>query len=299
MQASSEESKVTSSPSLTPEFSEQFSCKMKLLDFEDPPKFVEEDEDDEEEEEEFTFACIGAEESTVSAEDAFHDGQIKPVFPLFDHSLLLARDSALGREDLPRRPPVKKVFIEAEDSPSPTAAEEKIDGLEGENAAEMYCAWSGKAVEASPEICKKSNSTGFSKIWRFRELTNRSNSDGRDAFVFLNNNESKTTSPSKTEEKREGEVKPASVSSNNNESRTTTCSKREESQNSDGGKGKVKSNGKKKKGTPPLSAHELHYVRSRALREGERRRSYLPYRPELVGFFTNVNGGLSRNIHPF
>lgn len=162
----------------------------------------------------------------------------------------------------------------------------------------MYCAWSGKAVEASPETCKKSNSTGFSKIWRFRELANRSNSDGRDAFVFLNNNnESKTTSPSKTEEKREGEVKPASVSSNNNESRTTTCSKREELQNSDGGKGKVKSNGKKK--TPPLSAHELHYVRNRALREGDRRRSYLPYKPELVGFFTNVNGGLSRNVHPF
>lgn len=297
MQASLEESKLTSSQSLTPEFSEQFNCKMKLLDFEDPPRFIEE-EDDDEEEEEFTFACVGAEESTVSADDAFHDGRIKPVFPLFDQRLVLARDLAPGREDLSRRPPVKKVFIEAEDSPSPTAAEEKIDGLEGENAAEMYCAWSGKAVEASPETCKKSNSTGFSKIWRFRELANRSNSDGRDAFVFLNNNnESKTTSPSKTEEKREGDVKAASVSSNNNESRTATCSKREELQNSDGGKGKVKSNGKKK--TPPLSAHELHYVRNRALREGDRRRSYLPYKPELVGFFTNVNGGLSRNVHPF
>ncbi|KAI8527111.1 hypothetical protein RHMOL_Rhmol12G0050700 [Rhododendron molle] len=290
--------------SLTPEFSEQFNCKMKLLDFENPSRFIEEEEDDDDDEEEFTFACVGAEESTVSAEDAFHDGQIKPVFPLFDQSLLLDRDSAPGREDLPRRPPVKKVFIEAEDSPSPTAAEEKIDGSEGQNAAEMYCAWSGKAVEASPETCKKSNSTGFSKIWRFRELANRSNSDGRDAFVFLNNSESKTTSPSKTEEKREGEVKQASVSSNNNESKTTTRPKSEEKcnvnqANSDGGKAKAKSNGKKKKETPPLSAHELHYVRNRALREGDKRRSYLPYRPELVGFFTNVNGGLSRNVHPF
>ncbi|KAK9935494.1 hypothetical protein M0R45_022596 [Rubus argutus] len=30
----------------------------------------------------------------------------------------------------------------------------------------------------------------------------------------------------------------------------------------------------------------------------DKRRSYLPYRPGLVGFFTNVNG-LSRNVHPF
>ncbi|KAG5520931.1 hypothetical protein RHGRI_033479 [Rhododendron griersonianum] len=106
MQASLEESKLTSSPSLTPEFSGQFNCKMKLLDFENPSRFIEEEEDDDEEEE-FTFACVGAEESTVLAEDAFHDGQIKPAFPLFDQSLLLDRDSAPGREDLPRRPPVK------------------------------------------------------------------------------------------------------------------------------------------------------------------------------------------------
>ena len=50
--------------------------------------------------------------------------------------------------------------------------------------------------------------------------------------------------------------------------------------------------------TVSLSAHEV-YMRNRGSQEVDRRRSYLPYRPELVGFFTNVNGGLRRNVHPF
>jgi hypothetical protein len=33
-------------------------------------------------------------------------------------------------------------------------------------------------------------------------------------------------------------------------------------------------------------------------KEGDKRRSYLPYRPDLVGFMSNVKG-VGRNIHPF
>jgi hypothetical protein len=40
---------------------------------------------------------------------------------------------------------------------------------------------------------------------------------------------------------------------------------------------------------------EHYYVRSK---EGDKRRSYLPYRPDLVGFLSNVNG-VGRNLHPF
>ncbi|XP_042043483.1 uncharacterized protein LOC121788982, partial [Salvia splendens] len=122
-----------------------------------------------------------------------------------------------------------------------------------------------------PRGLQKSNSTGFSKIWRFKDLLGRSNSDGRDAFVFLNNNNAPSPA-AKGEEK---------------------CEKKEAAA--------VKVSGKAKKGgkvkTAPLSAHEV-YLKSKAKGE-ERRRSYLPYRPELMGFFTNVNGGLSKNVHPF
>nr|POE80425.1 hypothetical protein CFP56_10642 [Quercus suber] len=40
-------------------------------------------------------------------------------------------------------------------------------------------------LEASPELWKKSNSTGFSKLWRFRELVHRSNSDGKERGLAL------------------------------------------------------------------------------------------------------------------
>jgi len=40
---------------------------------------------------------------------------------------------------------------------------------------------------------------------------------------------------------------------------------------------------------------EHYYVRSK---EGDKRRSYLPSRPDLVGFLSNVNG-VGRNLHPF
>lgn len=38
------------------------------------------------------------------------------------------------------------------------------------------------------------------------------------------------------------------------------------------------------------SVHEIFYVQNRAKTQDGKRRSYLPYRQGLVGFFTNVNG---------
>ena len=41
------------------------------------------------------------------------------------------------------------------------------------------------SLKASPELCKKSNSTGFSKLWRFRDFVHRSNSDGKEGGLAL------------------------------------------------------------------------------------------------------------------
>jgi hypothetical protein len=46
------------------------------------------------------------------------------------------------------------------------------------------------------------------------------------------------------------------------------------------------------------SAHELFYVQNRAWKEGEKRKSYLPYRQDLVGFFANVNA-YGKTFPPF
>lgn len=250
------------------EMSEDFYERLKIMEEldqiaenSDEEEHEHEDDDDDEEEEEFSFACGagGEDAAAIAAEDAFSNGQIKTVFPLFDQSLLYSGDDEL-QESLPMRPSVKKVFVETKEvSGNPV----KSSPPGNDEIAGPYCDWSSrKAVEASPEACKKSNSTGFSKIWRLKELTARSNSDGRDAFVFLNGSHAPPPPPPAAA-KTSGKV--------------------------------VKKSGKGKKAA--ASAHEV-YLRSKA-KEEERRRSYLPYRPELMGFFTNVNGGLTRNVHPF
>ncbi|XAR65068.1 hypothetical protein NMG60_11009034 [Bertholletia excelsa] len=221
------------------------------------------DEEDEQKEEDFSFAVVSGDESPVSADDVFQDGQIKPIFPLFDRSLLFSTESVPSRDDLPLRPAVNKVFVEAEGS-------------------------SGKAVEASPEICKKSNSTGFSKLWRFRDLLSRSNSDGRDAYVFLNSPaQAPTAATAASSSKRVEKVEKKSEGSSGKKvaGKASSGGAKTKAKTKKGGKGEVAS----------LSA----YLRSRTSKEEDRRRSYLPYRPELVGFFTNAHGGLSKNVHPF
>ncbi|CAL9216082.1 unnamed protein product [Arabidopsis halleri] len=244
-----------------------------------------EDEDDEEdeEEEEFSFACVNGEGSPITADEAFEDGQIRPVFPLFNRDLLFDYENDDDKSDDvsvtdENRPRLRKLFVEDRNGDG--------DGEETEDSEKEplgpYCSWSGGTVaEASPETCRKSNSTGFSKLWRFRDLVLRSNSDGRDAFVFLNNNNNvgdKTRTRSSSS---------SSTAAEENDKKVVTEKKK--------GKEKTTTTETKKK-TMTKSAHEKLYMRNRAMKEEVKHRSYLPYKQ--VGFFTNVNG-LSRNIHPF
>ncbi|XVF02460.1 hypothetical protein REPUB_Repub04eG0177200 [Reevesia pubescens] len=277
----------TGFPDIAGNFTHDFGLKLQLVTDEsnkeqeekpnNQPEMKEENEEEnqeeeEEEEEEFSFVCLNPDGSPISADDVFQNGQIRPVFPLFSQDLLFAdEDGSILKSDdgdVSLRPPLKKLFVEdSAEATSSTSSE----------PAGPYCEWNrgGRtAEETSPNTCKKSNSTGFCKLWRFRDLMVRSNSDGKDAFVFLSHPPS-SASTVKTEKKNEKEEK----------------------------NGKVKVSGetpkvKKEKGgkTASLSAHEKLYVKNRAMREGDKRRSYLPYRQ--VGFFTNVNV-LSRNVHPY
>ncbi|GMI74981.1 hypothetical protein HRI_001167400 [Hibiscus trionum] len=278
---------MSSSPSLSPafnhdvagKFSHDFGLKLRLKDDEpdkeeeklnsQPEMEDEKENEDEEEDGEFSFVCLNPDGSPVSADDLFQDGQIRPVFPLFNRDLLFADENGtvLKTEegDVALPPQVKKVFVE--DLPDTTSSSTS-------DPAGPYCEWRGgkTVVEASPDTCRKSNSTGFSKLWRFRDLKLRCSSDGKDAFVFLNHPPPPSSSSSvKAEKKNEKEEKKPKV--------------------------KVSEEKPKKSGkTASPSAHEMLYVKNRAQREGVKRRSYLPYKQ--VGFFTNVSG-LSRNVHPY
>ncbi|KAK7407256.1 hypothetical protein VNO78_09000 [Psophocarpus tetragonolobus] len=201
-----------------------------------------EEHDEEEEEEEFSFVLTNSDGSPISADDAFDNGKIRPVFPIFNQDLLFSNDYDGGAGV---RPPIQVFVQHPDESPSSSAAEPPPP--EG-----TYCEWNPKTA--------KSNSTGFSKLWRFRDVKLRSNSDGKDAFVFLNH----APTAKATEKERNVVIK------------------------------KVEA----KKGKTASSAHEKHYVMSRAKRESDKHKSYLPYRQDLFGFFTNAHG-LSRNVHPY
>lgn len=269
-----------------------FENNLRLSDHENEEESQDDCYEDVDDEEDFSFAFDSDNFSTMSAEDVFFDGQIKSSFPLFNQALLLPEgedlESLMMKDNLPK---VNRVFVVAEDGDSNAVPETSSAKGDGEDIMGPYCEWSSKVVEAaSPEQCKKSNSTGFSKIWRFKDFMHRSNSDGRDAFVFLNH----ATPSSSTTASGKREDKAATT--------TTTTEKENFSLKKVGGNGEVAGEVKVKKvrksKTAALSAHEV-YMRSKA-KEGARRRSYLPYRPELVGLFTNVTGGgLTRNVHPF
>ncbi|OIW10567.1 hypothetical protein TanjilG_15939 [Lupinus angustifolius] len=212
------------------------------------------EQEEEEDEEEFTFMFTNPDGSPISADGALEDGQILPVFPVFDQDLLFSDDYD-GASGI--RSSIRKVFVQNQDNfPSSSAAEASESGSESDLAApaESYCEW-------TPKSAVKSNSTGFSKLWRFKEHKLRSNSDGKDAFVFLH------PPPTDAEKASSGEVRNVVV--------------------------------KKVKGkTTSSSAHEKNYVMYRAKKENEKHKSYLPYKQDLFGFFTNANG-LSRNLHPY
>lgn len=249
----------------------------------DEQRAAEHHEDEDEDEFEFAFVCRDSSSSPISADDIFCNGQIRPVYPVFDRSLLQQNDVVLeaSRDSKAptatttptptptrRRQPLRKLMFEEERDSMASCSSSEADELDG-LPPETFCVWTPKAAaEASPRgSCKKSNSTGSSKRWKFRQLLRRSNSEGKDMFVFL------------------------------------TPTKKAPQKASSGGDVKVAGKGSALQGVSVAGdgavAHEAHahYVKSRASsvgKEDEKKKSLLP----LVGLFANVNG-LGKSLHPF
>ncbi|KAG8384830.1 hypothetical protein BUALT_Bualt04G0159100 [Buddleja alternifolia] len=220
--------------------------------------------------EDFEFALV--------REEFVYDGQIGPVFPVFNRDLSLHNDdvsSAISREnkrfESSITAPSSKLFIEDRDEQEPdyppSCSSSEADELESVPAG-TYCVWRPKAAAPpSPSQCEKSKSTGSaSKRWKFRDLLRRSNSEGKDSFVLLTPKNREEKPPTGAPKKAKGKgVSSAAVYG-------------------------------RAPGSP--SAHEALYVRNRAIKEGDKKKSYLPYRQGLVGFFVNANG-LSKSFPHF
>ncbi|CAI9277086.1 unnamed protein product [Lactuca saligna] len=209
---------------------------------------------------EFSFVLS---DDDVSTEE--NESQGRKVFPVFNRDLLVKyeedREAKAKENELHVSSSItgslQKLFREEKEESS-----SEDDESEGQHSKTYCVLWRPKADSGSPSRmnkCKKSSSTGSgSKRWSIRCLLRRSNSEGKEPMVLLN--PKKVDSPK--QKRNSGEVS--------------------------------KLAGRLKVQTP---VHELFYVRRRAENEVVTRKSYLPYRQDLVGFVSNVNG--IRKMLPF
>lgn len=223
--------------------------------------------DDDDGEDEFEFAFVSESNGDLS--------RTGTVFPVFNRDLAIDTDngdfvselSEIDRVQVQSSVliPLGKLLLEEREEMSNDRVNDSCsssDDDELENVpAGSYCVWRPKAAE--PPSCKKSKSTGSaSKRWKFRDFMRRSNSDGKESFVFL------------TPKQKESKVVEKEI-----ELPKRLVKGRAEGSSVGFGGGA--------RWSP--SAHEALYVRNRAVKEGDRRKSYLPYRKDLVGFFSNVS----------
>jgi hypothetical protein len=147
----------------------------------------EEEEEEIEDDFEFPFVCRETDSSPIPADEIFYNGQIKPIYPLFDTTLLSDVDLNQNQSSPPvvnkRRSPLKKLLIEDRETTSSSSSE--ADDLEPGS----FCVWTPKKEDEKGKCKIKSHSTGLSsssKRWKFKHLLyNRSNSDGKNKFVFI------------------------------------------------------------------------------------------------------------------
>ncbi|KAG5027794.1 hypothetical protein HKD37_05G011910 [Glycine soja] len=203
------------------------------------------------------------------ADGVFVDDNATPAFPIFDRDLATAtaedggevKRRVSGEEDDVVAIQITLGKLLMDDSSPSCSSSEVEDELENVPPG-TYCVWTPRKappVPASP--CRKSKSTGssLSKRWKLLDLLRRSNSEGKESVVFLT---------------------PSSVNSAKKGTKSETGKKSLAS--SGGGEKRIAA-------VPAVSAHEALYVRNREMRREVKRRSYLPYRQDLVGFCVNLN----------
>lgn len=213
----------------------------------------------------------------------FHvDGPIsgvRPVYPVFDRYLF--RDS--GSENSAAQIQLRELFFEEDkDFPARSSSESSsaaFDDLDGVPPG-SYCLWTPR----SPVQCTKSNSTGSgrtpatSKSWRLRNLLRRCKSDGKEGLVLIapkkNNNQ---------KEKQQQQPARSSTSFFDGKNNTSNNNNRSSSRNSNNyydyyNKGVVS----------PIRGETEN-----------RRRSYLPYKQDILGFFGSPQTLPRIKIPPF
>ncbi|MED6221176.1 hypothetical protein PIB30_051963 [Stylosanthes scabra] len=232
-----------------------------------------------------------------------------PVFPVFNQDLAGTPQECgghgkggrnSGTEEI--RFSMKELLIgedaenrrRSRDPPSSSSSSSSDDDLDGIPPG-TYCVWTPNPVQASPNRCKKSNSTGSSsssrsplKRWKILEFLRRSKSDGKKTLDLLTPSPLLPLSGFSSSKKEQKEKK---------EKKEGTNAKWKEERS--GGSLMNESGGVAgKRSAAGVSAHEALYVRNREMRRVVKRRSYLPYKQDLVGFCATLNA-MGRTFPPF
>ncbi|CAN8266123.1 unnamed protein product [Cochlearia groenlandica] len=238
---------------LSPSFSTYSGDSLAVIAERVGQKFADEKGGDEESEFEFSTAAYP------------HGNEGGFAFPVFDRNLVT--DSTVvklnGKSTESVVTPLKDLFLlerneESTNQTYPSSSSDDEEEELDEIPSEIYCPWTpdrSAAAEMSPNGgCRKSKSTGSSSTrrWRIRDLLKRSHSDGKQSLKFLNQN---------------------SINSNNRDESSSKKKKKE----------KVLASS-----VSLVSAHEKFYLRNKAMKEEDKRKSYLPYKKDLVGLFSNV-----------
>jgi Protein of unknown function (DUF1645) len=190
-----------------------------------------------------------------------------PIYPVFGRTLISPPESP--ELDTPVRLPLRKLLVEERNSSigstsssSSTAEMVELEGIPDDS----YCVWTPGSVPQSPTRCSKSGSTGSLVKWKKISdiVLGRSQSDGKEKFVFLS---AKGNAKEKAKEKE---------------------------------KGKKKKGGKVTTEVDTITAHRIFYGSKSGAgnNAASPRKSFLPYKQDLVGLFASVNG-IRRSHHPF
>uniref|UniRef100_A0ACD5VF49 Uncharacterized protein n=1 Tax=Avena sativa TaxID=4498 RepID=A0ACD5VF49_AVESA len=223
---------------------------------------------DEQSDDEFEFSFGGQEPATdgAAADELFADGRIRAFYPVF------GRVFEDGRAPpAPDRRPLRRMLLEdarnssvgSTSSSCSSAATDSAD-LDGVSP-DSYCVWTpGRSAASSPaQSPRKSGSTGSLSGWRrvSQLVIGRSHSDGRDKFAFF------SAPPSPAREKQT----------------------------------KGKPTGRKGKAATVVdtvaATHRMFYGGAKAS-PGAARRTFLPYRQDLVGLFSAPKGITRGNYNP-
>jgi hypothetical protein len=157
---------------------------------EDPETVISQDEE-EEDDEGFTFAPP----TRLPGGGAFGDGLvIGHVYPVFGRPRSPPPTQQPEEEEAGTatvRVPLRQLLLAERGSSSPSR-QERPDDEDGDDLdgvpAETYCLWSpgtSPSASTSPAQFPKSGSTGSVLRWRQRLQVGRSHSDGKEKFVFL------------------------------------------------------------------------------------------------------------------